>query len=227
VTTTYRHDGELAATPGTFIRRGSAAALAGGALLTGTALSMHLRGGVDDVAFVHRVEEAPHTWLTGHVLMAVGSILLLLGLLAVPSLVRGRGRRIVLMGTGLSAVGAVATALGDFAHGALAYVLIGDVSAEQSLEIQRQFFSQPLLAAASMPGLLLPFGLLVIGGGLLWSRAVPAAVAVALLASPFLVQLGYIVTSLPMPLLVLPLVAGLVGIARVLAGGSVTQRRLG
>jgi hypothetical protein len=181
---------------------------------------MHLRGGVDDVAFVRRVEEAPQTWLTGHVLMAVGSILLLLGLLAVPGLVHGRGRRVVLVGTGLSAVGAAATALGDFAHGALAYVLVGDVPAEQSLEIQQQFFTQPLLAAASMPGMLLPLGLLVTGCGLLWSRAVPVTAAVLLLVSPITVQVGYSVTSLPMPLMVLPLALGLCWIALVLTRES-------
>lgn len=219
MTTTYQQDGGLTAAREAVGRRGPAAALAGGAVLASTALAMHLRGGVDDVAFVRRVEEAPHTWLAGHVLMAVGGILLLLGLLAVPALVHGRGRRVVLVGTGLSAVGAVGTALGDFAHGALAYVLIGDVSAEQSLAIQEQFFTQPLLAAASMPGMLLPLGLLVIGGGLLWSRAVPVTAAVLLLVSPIAVQLGYTVTSLPMPLMVLPLVVGLCWIALILARG--------
>lgn len=218
MTTTYQRGNELPVrTPSTGARRGPAAALAGGALLAGVALSMHLRGGVDDVAFVRRVEDAPQAWLTGHVLMAVGGLLLLIGLLAVPSLVRGRGRRVVLVGTTLSAVGAAATALGDFAHGALAYVLIGDVSAEESLAIQEQFFTQPLLAAAAMPGMLLPLGLLVIACGLLLSRAVPRSAAVLVLVAPVMVQLGYTVTSLPMPPLVLPMVVGLGWISVILA----------
>jgi hypothetical protein len=178
---------------------------------------MHLRGGIDDVAFVRRVEDAPQAWLTGHVLMGVGGILLLIGLLAVPTLVRGRGRRVVLVGTTLSAVGAAASALGDFAHGALAYVLIGDVSVEASLAIQEQFFTQPLLAAASMPSMLLPFGLLVIACGLLLSRAVPVPAAVLVLVAPVMVQLGYTLTSLPMPLMVLPMVVGLGWISVILA----------
>jgi hypothetical protein len=168
---------------------------------------------------VRRVEEAPQAWVTGHVLMAMGGLLLLIGLLAVPTLVDGRGRRVVLGGTALSAIGAAATALGDFAHGALAYVLIGDVTAEESLAIQQQFFTQPLLAATSMPGMLLPVGLLVLAGGLLWSRAVPMPAAVLVLVAPAMVQLGYSVTSLPMPLMVLPMVVGLGWISMLLARG--------
>ena len=149
--------------------------------------------------------------------MAVGGILLVLGLIAVPGLVHGRGRRAVMVGTGMGVVGAASTALGDFAHGSLAYVLMGEVSAEQSLQIQEQFFSQPLLAAVSMPGLLLPLGMLVLGGGLLYSRAVPAPAALLLLVAPITVQLGYMMTDLPMPVMVLPVVAGLGWISLVLA----------
>lgn len=217
MTTTHRQHEGLAPAQVTRPRRGAAAALAGGALLTSVALSLHPRGGVDDVAFVRRVEEAPQVWLTGHVLMGVGAILLLLGVLAVPALVPGRRRRAVKVGAGLASVGAVGTALGDFAHGALAYALVGNVPAEQSLEIQEQFFTQPLLAAATMPGMLLPVGLLVLGAGLLWARAVPVPAALLLLVSPVAVQLGYTATSLPMPLMVLPLVAGLTWIAWAMA----------
>ncbi len=125
------------------------------------------------------------------------------------------------VGAGLSAVGAASSALGDFAHGSLAYLLIGEVSAEQSLRIQEHFFSQPLLAAVSMPGLLLPLGMLVLGGGLLYSRAVPAPAALLLLVAPITVQLGYMMTALPMPVMVLPVVAGLSWISLVLARSHV------
>jgi hypothetical protein len=219
MTTTYQPGGNLAAPNDARPRRGSATALAGGSLLAAAALSVHLRGGVADVEFVRRVEDAPELWLTGHVLMAVGGVLLVLGLIAVPGLARGRGHRAVAIGAGLSAVGAASSALGDFAHGSLAYILIGDVSAEQSHQIQEQFFSQPLIAAVSMPGLLLPLGMLVLGGGLLYSRAVPAPAALLVLVAPITVQLGYMMTALPMPMMVLPLVAGLGWISLVLARG--------
>lgn len=220
MTTTYRRSDEPATgAQDTGGRAGHAAALAGGALLAATALSMHLRGGVDDVAFVRRVEDSPQVWLTGHVLMALGGLLLLVGLLGLPHLVPGRGRRLVLVGAALSAVGAAASALGDFAHGALAYVLVGDVSAEQSLALQEEFFTHPLLAAVAMPGLLLPVGLIVVGCGLLRSRAVPVPAAVLVLVAPVMVQLGYSVTSLPMPIMVLPLVGGLGWVSTVLARG--------
>lgn len=216
MTTQDAMDVEVTAHPGS-ARRGHAGALGAGALLSATALALHLRGGVDDVEFVRRVEEAPGVWLAGHVCMAVGGILLLLGLTAVPSLVRGRGRRVVTIGAGLSAVGAVSTALGDFAHGTLAYVLVGDVSAEASLKLQDEFFTHPLLAAVTMPGLLLPVGMLVLGLGLLQSRAVPAPAAALVMMAPILVQLGYTVTNLPMALMVLPLVAGLGWLSLILA----------
>lgn len=225
MTTTYQAGGEVA-TNDVSSRRGSAIALAAGSIMAAAALSMHLRGGVEDVAFVRRVEDAPGVWLTGHVLMAVGGILLVLGLIAVPGLARGRGRRAVAVGTVLSSVGAASTALGDFAHGSLAYVLVGDVSAEQSLELQKQFFSHPLLAAVSMPSLLLPLGMLVLGGGLLYSRAVPVPAALLLLVAPLTIQLGYMVTALPMPVMVLPLVAGLGWVSLILAGGLRRTDRL-
>lgn len=217
MTMTYQADGDVAQRDGRGPRRAAATALAAGTLLVAIALSMHLRGGVEDVEFVHRVEDAPGAWLAGHVLMAVGGILLALGLLAVPHLVRERGRKAVKVAISLSVVGAVASALGDFAHGTLAYVLVGDVPAEQSLRIQEQFFSQPLIAAATMPGLLLPLGLLVLGGGLLYSRAVPVPAAVLLLVSPITVQAGYMLPALPMPVMVAPLVAGLGWLALTLA----------
>jgi len=188
-----------------------------GGLLTALALAMHLRGGVEDVAFVRRVEAAPDVWLTGHVLMGIGGIVLLLGLTAVPGLVRGRGRRAVAVGTTLAAVGAASSALGDVTHGALAYVLVGEVPAEQSLHIQGRLFAQPLLVAVSMPALLLPLGMLVLGAALLYSRAVPAPAAVLVLVAPIAVQLGYTMTALPMPVMVLPLVAGVGWLALVVA----------
>lgn len=218
MTTTHQPRTE-GTTPGlTTSHRRSATALAAGALLVATALGLHLRGGAADVEFVRRVEEAPEVWLVGHVLMAVGGVLLLLGLLAVPRLARGRGRRAVAIGAALSALGAVSTALGDFAHGSLAYVLVGEVPAEQSHEIQDQFFTQPLLAAVAMPGLLLPLGMLVLGGGLLYSRAVPAPAAVLVLVGPLAIQVGYMVDALPMPVMVLPMVTGIGWVALILAG---------
>jgi hypothetical protein len=218
MTTTYQPGGDLAAQNEVRSRWGSATALTGGAVLAAVALSLHLRGGApESVEFVRRVEAAPEVWITGHVLMAVGGILLVLGMTAVPGLVHGRGRRTVVVGAGMCAVGAASSALGDFAHGTLAYTLVGDVSAEQSIEIQKQFFYNPLLAGVSMLGVLLPLGLLVLGGGLLYSRAVPAPAALLLLLAPITVQLGYMITALPMAVMVLPLIAGLGWVSLVVA----------
>jgi hypothetical protein len=215
--TTYQRQGDIEASGDAGPRRAPAVGLAAGAVLCASALAMHLRGGVEDVAFVRRVEASPDVWLAGHVMMGVGGIVLLLGLLAVPRLVRGRGRRAVAVGTTLAAVGAASSALGDAMHGALAYVLVGEVDAEQSLHIQERLFTQPLLAAVSMPALLLPLGMLVLGAGLLYSRAVPTPLAVLVIVAPIAVQLGYLVIALPMPLMVLPLVAGMGWLALIVA----------
>lgn len=217
MTTTYQPEGDIEAASEARPRRAPAVALALGGVLCASALAMHLRGGVEDVAFVRRVEASPDAWLAGHVFMGVGGILLLLGLVALPRLVRGRGRRPVAVGVTLAAVGAASSALGDVAHGALAYVLVGEVDAEQSLQIQERLFTQPLLAAVSMPALLLPLGMVVLGAGLLYSRAVPRPAAVLVLVAPIAVQLGYTMTALPMPLMVLPLVAGLAWLAVIVA----------
>jgi hypothetical protein len=224
MTTTYQPESDMTTASGARPRRAPAVALAVGAVLCASALAMHLRGGVADVEFVRRVEASPDAWLTGHVMMGIGGILLLLGLTAVPRLVRGRGRRAVAVGTTLAAVGSASSALGDLMHGALAYVLVGEVDAEQSLHIQERLFTQPMLAAVSMPAMLLPLGMLVLSGALLYSRAVPTPLAVLLLVAPIAVQLGYMVTALPMPLMVLPLVAGLGWLALIVARSPQTGR---
>jgi hypothetical protein len=217
MTTTYQRQDDMAAATAERPRRAPAVALAAGGLLCASALAMHLRGGVEDVEFVRRVEASPDAWLTGHLFMGVGGILLLLGLVALPRLVQGRGRRVVAGGVTLASVGAASSALGDVAHGTLAYMLVGEMPAEQSLHIQENLYSQPLLAAVSMPALLLPLGMIVLGAGLLYSRAVPRPLAALVVVAPIAVQLGYMVISLPMPLMVLPLVAGMGWLALIVA----------
>ena len=224
MTTTYERQGDIAVGSEAKPRRAPAAALAAGAVLCASALAMHLRGGVEDVEFVRRVEASPDAWLTGHVFMGVGGILLLLGLVALPRLVQGRGRRVVAVGVTLAAVGAASSALGDVAHGTLAYMLVGEVPAEQSLHIQERLYSQPLLVAVSMPAMLLPLGMVVLGAGLLYSRAVPRPLALLVLVAPIAVQLGYMVISLPMPLMVLPLVAAMGWLALLVARSPQTGR---
>jgi hypothetical protein len=76
----------------------------------------------------------------------------------------------------------------------------------------------PVRSAADF---LLPLGLLVLGGALLYSRAAPKPAALLLLLAPITVQLGYTMTALPMPVMVLPLVAGLGWVSLLLASPSV------
>jgi hypothetical protein len=196
-------------------RSGVAFLLAGGVLVA-AALTLHLRGGVEDVAFVRRIEAAPEQWLTAHILSAVGGMLLAVGLLTVLRLSRGRGRVAIRLGVVLAIIGAACTALGDLAHGSLAYVLTDHVDAHQSLAVQKDFFYEPALAAVSLLGNLLPLGMLVLGIGLLISKTVPTPAAILLLVSPIAIQAGFSVTALPMVVMVLPLVIGLAWIASIL-----------
>jgi hypothetical protein len=200
-------------------RSGAAVLLVGG-LLVMAALTLHLRGGVEDVAFVRRIEAAPEQWLTAHVLSAVGGVLLALGLPTVLRLSRGRGRVAIRLGVVLAIIGAACTALGDFAHGSLAYVLTGHAEAHQSLDVQKDFFYEPALAAVSILGNLLPLGMLVLAIGLLISKTVPAPAAILLLVGPLAVQAGFSVTALPMVAMVIPFIVGLAWIASILYRGA-------
>jgi hypothetical protein len=200
--------------------RSGAAALLVGALLVAAALTLHLRGGVEDVAFVRRIEAAPQQWLAAHVFSAVGGVLLALGLPSVLHLSRGRGGAVIRVGVILAIIGAACTALGDFAHGSLAYVLTDHADAHQSLDVQKDFFYEPAFAAVSILGNLLPLGMLVLGIGLLISRTVPAPAAILLLVSPIAIQVGFSVTALPMVAMVLPFVAAVAWIASMLFKGA-------
>ena len=213
-----QHGNELTAPNDIRTRKGSAMALAGGAVLMATGLSLHLKNIEEEghlIETVGRVAAAPEVWMIGHVLTGVGGILFILGLIAVPALAQGRGRRVVAVGAALTAVGAASMALGDFAHGSLAYVLIGEVSDQQSLQVQQQYFDAPLLLAVGTQGLLLPLGMLVLGGGLLYSRAVPMTAALLVLVAPVAIQLG-LTTALPMPVMVLPMFVGMVWLSLIL-----------
>jgi hypothetical protein len=211
MTTTRQPQEQLAFRDGGISHIGWAACLALGAILTAAALSMHVKGSEDatEAEIVAAIARAPEVWLIGHVLMGVGGILLLVGLLAVPRLVRGRGRRIVALAAGTTGVGAAATALSDFSHGSLAYVLLSEVSDERSVQIQELYFTQPILGAISMLGMLLPAGMLALGAALLYSRAVPIAVGLLVLIAPIAVQVSFNVHALPMFVMVIPLVVGM------------------
>lgn len=200
-------------------RSGAVVLLVGG-LLVMAALTLHLRGGVEDVAFVRRIEAAPEQWLIAHVLSAVGGVLLAFGLPTVLRLSRGRGRVAIRLGVILAMLGAACTALGDFAHGSLAYVLTDHADAHQSLDVQKDFFYEPAFAAISILGNLLPLGMLVLGIGLLISKTVPALAAILLLVGPLVIQVGFSVAALPMVPMVLPFAVGLAWIASILFRGA-------
>lgn len=199
-------------------RYGGPISLAAGAVITIAGMALHVEGdGTEaDVEFVRTVEAHGTQWLVSHLLLAVGMALVAGGAVAAFRMARGRGAALTAIGAGVMAVGGVLMSLGDLAHGALAYALIGHVDPATSLEIQESYFFHPAVAVMSFGGLLLPLGVGLLGIALLRSRAVPRWAAGVLIISPTLISVGF-ASGTRMLLLGIPFVVGLALVARAMA----------
>ena len=199
-------------------RQAGPVALAGGGVLTIAGMALHVAGdgSAPDESFVRTVEAQLPQWLTSHLLLTAGMALVAGGALSIFRLVRGRGAVLTAVGAVFMVVGGALMALGDLAHGALAYALAGHVEPAQSLAIQNDYFFHPAVAVISFGGMLLPLGMVVLGVALLRSRAVPRWAAVTLLASPIMITFGY-ASGPRMLVLGIPFVIGLVAVARAIA----------
>ena len=199
-------------------RYGGPVALAVGAVLTIAGMALHVEGdGTEaDVEFVRAVEAQPTQWLISHLLLAVGMALVAGGAVAAFRMARGRGAALTAIGAGVMAVGGFLMSLGDLAHGALAYALIGQVDPATSLEIQESYFFNPAVAVMSFGGMLLPLGVVLLGIALLRSRAVPRWAAAVLIVSPILISVGF-ASGTRMLVLGIPFVVGLALVARAMA----------
>ena len=191
-------------------------ALLVGCVVAMAGMSLHIKGGAEDVSFVRAVAAAPSVWLTSHIMMGIGWGLFAGGVLTALRLVHGRGAKLTGAAVAVTAVGGGLMALGDIAHGTLAYALVDQVNAATSLEIQTAYFENPAVLALSLGGMLIPLGSMLLGGGLLLARSVPRWVAVTLLVSPAFIQLGYS-TDLPLAPFVLPFVVGIAMLAKAIA----------
>jgi hypothetical protein len=78
--------------------------------------------------------------------------------------------------------------LADATHGVVQYALGGQLPADQSVAIQTAYFHHPIIGIVMMGAMLLPAGLITLGIGLLWSRALPVWAALLLIASPLAIQ---------------------------------------
>lgn len=193
---------------------GGPVALAAGSVVTIAGMALHVAGdgSEPDQAFVRTVEGQLPQWMASHFLLAFGMALIAGGALTVWRLARGRGATLTALGAGLMSVGAALMALGDFAHGSVAYVLAGRVDPATSLAAQEAYFSHPTIGGVSMGGMFLPLGVLLLGIGLLRSRAVPRWAAIVLTISPIAVTLGS-ASGPRMVVFGLPFIVGLTALA--------------
>lgn len=203
-------------TPGRLQERGGALALTAGSVLVAVGLVLHLPGAPEDAGLTRAIAEQPSRWLAAHLLGALGLVLLAAGVARVARVARGRGAALAAAGALTASVGATLLALGDSAHGSVAYALAGRVDPAAALEIEKAFFGNPAVAALSGAGMLLPLGILLLGAGVLRARLVPRWAGVVLLLSPLAVQAALLARGPAHYLLVLPFVVGMVVLARTL-----------
>lgn len=184
-----------------------------GSLFSVLGMTLHVKGSPEDEALVREVAEHSTQWVFSHFFQSFGMVLMAVGVLAALRLARGRGAVLTAVGVGLVAVGGTLMALGDMAHGALAYALVDHVTPAASLEIQKAFFVHPAYGVMSILGMLAPIGVLVLGAGVLRSGALPRRAALALMLGPILIQVAF-ATGVPVAVLGIPFVVGAVALAR-------------
>ena len=194
------------------------AALVVGSVLTVAGMALHVAGDGSpaDEALVRTIEGHLTQWLASHFLLAFGMALVAGGAATAFRVAHGRGAALTAIGAATLALGAALMSLGDLAHGAVAYALAGHIDAATSLAIQEEYFLQPAIGVISFGGMLMPVGVLVLGLGLLRSRAVPRWTAIVLLVSPIVISLGF-ASGPRMLVLGLPFVVGMAALGRAIA----------
>jgi hypothetical protein len=178
---------------------------------------LHLPAMPEDVGITQAIAEAPSRWLSSHLLLSLGLVLVAVALASVLPIVRGRGARTTTVGGLLTALGAVVLSVSDIAHGAVGFALAGPVDAATSFEVQMAYFEQPAIAGLNTGPLFLTVGLITLGIGLLRSRVVQRWQGVVVLLTPFGVHAA-LGLGAPTYLIGLPFVIGLSVLALVVAG---------
>jgi hypothetical protein len=163
-------------------------ALVSGSLIGVIAMALHQSGADDSNAAAELAANHPSQWIAAHLLLTVGWAVLGIGIASVIRLARARGATLTVLGTAVATLGAGLMSLADVTHGVVQYALGGQLPTDQSVAIQTAYFHHPIIGIMMMAGMLLPAGLIVLGIGLLQSRAVPVWAAVLLIASPIAIQ---------------------------------------
>lgn len=183
------------------------AAIVLGAVGAGTGMALHIGAMPEDVRLAIAIAEDP-LWLTTHLLLGFGFALLAFGLASSLFLLRGRGAKLTGVGAAVSALGALVMSFSDLTHGAVGFALGTHVTPATSLEIHMAYFEHPAILGMNTGPLLVPLGMILLGAGLLRSRAVPRLMAVVIMLAPLAIHASF---ALDLPTFVngLLLVAGM------------------
>jgi hypothetical protein len=168
------------------------AAIVVGAVIAGTGMGLHIGATPEDERLAIAIAEDP-LWLTTHLLLGFGFALLAFGLASSLFLLRGRGAQLTGIGAVVGALGALVMSFSDLTHGAVGFALGTHVSPATSLQIHTAYFEHPAILGMNTGPLLLPLGMILLGAGLLRSRAVPRWMPVVVMLCPLAIHASFAV----------------------------------
>ena len=166
------------------------AAIALGAAGAATGMALHLGAAPEDVRLAIAIAEDPR-WLTTHLLLGFGFAVLAFGLASSLFLLRGRGAKLTGVGASVGALGALMMSFSDLTHGAVGFALGTHVTPATSMEIHQAYFEHPAILGMNTGPLLLPLGMILLGAGLLRSRAVPRWMALVVTLVPLAIHASF------------------------------------
>lgn len=191
------------------------AALSVGSVLAAIGMALHLGAMPEDVRLAIAIAEDPQ-WLTSHLFLGFGFAIVAIGAASALSLVRGRGATVTAVALVFTALGALVFSLSDMAHGAVGFALGDHVDPATSLDIHMAYFEHPAILGLNTGPLLLTVGMILLGVGLLRSRAVPRWMGIVVLLAPIGVNAA-ITLGLPTYLHGVPMAVGMTVFAGAIA----------
>lgn len=193
--------------------------LAVGSVVAAVGMALHLGGGIpEDVSLAIAIAEDPE-WLVSHLFLGFGFALVAMGAVGTLSLVRGRGATVTATGLVFTSLGALLFSLSDMAHGAVGFALGDHVAPATSFDIHMAYFEHPAILGLNLGPMLLTVGMILLGAGLLRSRAVPRWMGIVVLLAPVAVHVA-INLVLPTYLHGLPMAVGMTVFAVAIVRGS-------
>lgn len=202
-----------------FTRLVGPVALVVGSVMAVLGQGLHITDTGQDVGIATAIADAPGAWMASHLLLGFGFALIAIGAATALPRHRGGGAALTAAGAVILSLGAAVMALGDIAHGALGFALVGPVDVATSFEIQSAYYEGPMAPGLNLGAPLLSIGMILLGAGLLGSRRHPRWVGIVVAVSPLLVLASFNL-GLPTFLNLAPMAVGLAVLASALLRGS-------